>query len=155
MSSIEQNIEKLGLNLPVAGAPAAAYVPFRVHQNTAFISGQLPMIDGALTHTGHVGENVNVEEAQKAAHNCALNLLSQLKAACNGDLGNVTAVIKLEILVAAPKDFTQAHVVANGASELMISVFGEEIGKHARVAYGVSVLPLNAAVEVAATFAVK
>ncbi len=82
-------------------------------------------------------------------------MLAQLKAATNNQLDDVKSVLKLEILVAAPHDFTEPHLVANGASELIVNVFGEEVGAHARVAYGVSVLPMNAPVEVAATFALK
>ena len=155
MSSISSRLQELGVELPQAAAPAAAYVPFRVEGKTVYISGQLPLLGGSLAKEGRVGEGVSLEEAQEIARTCALNVLAHLKSATEGDLDKVKSVLKLEILVAAPQSFTEPHLVANGASDLMLSVFGEEVGKHARVAYGVSVLPMNAPVEVAATFALK
>lgn len=149
--SIESRLEELNINLPESVAPAAAYVPYKVSGNQVVISGQLPLVDGKPFKTGHLGNDVSVEDGQATAKVCAINVLSHLKAACGGDLEKVTQAVKLEILVAATPDFTEPHVVANGASQLIIDVFGDK-GKHARVAYGVSTLPMGVAVEVAATF---
>ncbi len=155
MSNTEARLNEAGIILPTLTSPAvAAYVPYKISGNAIYISGQLPLVDGKITCSGHLGDNVTIEEGKKAAHICALNILALLKDACGGNLDNVRNTIKLEILVAANKDFTEAHIVANGASELILTVLGDEVGKHARVAYGVSTLPLGAAVEVAAIFEV-
>lgn len=152
---VEQRLEQKGITLPQVSAPAAAYVPFTVSGNTVFISGQLPFKDGELFKTGILGKDVSLEEGQETAKVCALNVLAHLKNACGGDLNKVSKALKLEILVAATPDFTDPHVVANGASQLILDAFGEEKGKHARVAYGVSTLPMGVAVEVAATFEIN
>ncbi len=154
MSDIETRLSDAGLELPELSAPAAAYVPTRTVGNIVTVSGQLPFKEGELFKTGHLGNDVTIEEGQAAAAICAINALSHLKNACDGDLTKVKSVVKLEILVAATPDFTDAHIVANGASSAVVTAFGDEIGAHARVAYGVAVLPLGAAVEVAATFEV-
>lgn len=152
MSAIQQRINEHAITIPEASPlPAALYVPYTISGNQVLISGQLPFQDGELVHTGLVGKDISLEEGQATARACAVNVVSQLKAACGGDLDKVKRILKLEILVAAPADFDQPHVVANGASQLIKDVFGEEKGAHARVAYGVSVLPMNASVEVAAT----
>jgi enamine deaminase RidA (YjgF/YER057c/UK114 family) len=150
MSAIA-NLEKLNITIPDLAAPAAAYLPFTRSGNIIFVSGQLPFVDGALSHTGHLGDNVTEEQGQQTAYDCAINVIAQLKAALGGDLDKVTKVLKIEILVAATPDFGNAHIVANGASNLIKDVFGDDIGAHARVAYSVAALPMNAAVEVAAT----
>lgn len=151
MGSAAQKIEELNINIPTPAVPAAAYVPYTISGNIVYISGQLPLVDGKPAKTGIVGKDVSLEEAQEVAGVCALNVLGHLKAACGGDLDKAKRIIKLEILVAASQDFTEPHVVANGASNLIKEVFGDEVGAHARVAYGVSVLPMNVPVEVAAT----
>lgn len=152
MAIVANRIEELGIVIPQVTAPAAAYVPYTISGNIVFVSGQLPMKDGKPFKTGHLGKNVSVAEGQEAAKVCALNILAHLKNACGGSLDRVKKTLKLEILVAATPDFTEPHVVANGASQLILDVFGDERGKHARVAYGVATLPLGVAVEVAATF---
>jgi len=152
MSEIEKRISDANINLPVVSAPAAAYLPYTISGNTVYISGQLPMIDGEFTGKGHLGNNVTVEEGQKVARDCALNVVAHLKNAVGGDLEKVKNALKLEILVAATPEFTEPHVVANGASNLVLEIFGKEVGSHARVAYGVATLPFGVAVEVAATF---
>ena len=150
-ASIDARLAELGLSLPVAAAPVAAYVPVVVAGGLAHVSGQLPFIDGQLV-TGRLGEDVALEDGTAAARACGLMILAQLKAA--GLLGKVQRVVKLGAFVSSAATFTDQPKVANGASELMAAVFGES-GKHARSAVGVPVLPLGAAVEVDAIFAVR
>ncbi|QKR98439.1 RidA family protein [Sphingomonas sp. CL5.1] len=142
---IDRKLAELGLSLPEAAAPVAAYVPTVLAGNLLHVSGQLPFRDGKLV-TGRLGENVSVEEGQDAARRCALMLIAQVKAAL-GDLARVKRIVKLGVFVNSHGDFTDQPKVANGASELMVTLFGDA-GKHARSAVGVPVLPLGAAVEV-------
>ncbi len=147
--SIEARLEELGIVLPEAAAPVASYVPVVVQGGFAHVSGQLPFIDGELV-TGRLGEGVSVEAGTAAARACGLMILAQLKAA--GVLEKVERVVKLGGFVSSTADFTDQPKVINGASDLMLDVFGE-IGKHARAAVGVPALPLGAAVEVDAVIA--
>ncbi|MDE8650788.1 RidA family protein [Novosphingobium album (ex Liu et al. 2023)] len=151
-SAIEAKLAELGLVLPAAAAPVAAYVPVVVAGGLAHVSGQLPFIGGQLV-TGRLGESVAVEDGAQAAQACALMILAQLKAAL-GSLDRIERVVKLGAFVSSTGDFTDQPKVANGASELMVAVFGDA-GKHARSAVGVPVLPLGAAVEVDAIVAVR
>lgn len=148
--SIDQRLAELGIRLPEAAAPVAAYRPVIVHANTAYVSGQLPFVGGELV-TGRLGENVSLDEGYAAARACGLMILAQLKAALI-PLDRVAHVVKLGAFVSSTPDFTDQPKVANGASELMFDVFGES-GRHARSAVGVPVLPLGAAVEVDAIVA--
>jgi len=152
MTDPAARLAELGLTLPQPAAPVAAYVPVVVAGNLAHVSGQLPFIDGALV-TGRLGENVTPEQGQAAARACGLMILAQLQAAL-GSLDRVERVVKLGAFVSSTPDFTGQPAVANGASELMVAVFGEA-GRHARSAVGVPVLPLGAAVEVDAIVALK
>ncbi|GGN43873.1 MAG: hypothetical protein CMH85_05820 [Novosphingobium sp.] len=152
MSEIEDRLAKLGLTLPEPAAPVAAYVPVVVAGGMAHVSGQLPFVDGKLV-TGRLGESVSLEDGVVAAQACGVMILAQLKAAL-GSLDRVERVVKLGAFVNSTGDFTDQPKIANGASELMVAVFGE-IGKHARSAVGVPVLPLGAAVEVDAIVAVR
>lgn len=145
-------LAELGLTLPQAAAPVAAYVPTVEAGGLLHVSGQLPFVDGQLVR-GRLGENVTVEQGQAAAQACALMLLAQVKAALGG-FDRVERVVKLGAFIASTADFTDQPKVANGASELMVAAFGEA-GKHARSAVGVPVLPLGAAVEVDAIFALR
>ena len=145
-------LAELGLTLPQAAAPVAAYVPTVEACGLLHVSGQLPFVDGQLVR-GRLGENVTVEQGQAAAQACALMLLAQVKAALGG-FDRVERVVKLGAFIASTADFTDQPKVANGASELMVAAFGEA-GKHARSAVGVPVLPLGAAVEVDAIFALR
>ncbi len=144
-ADIDAKLAELGLALPVAAAPVAAYVPVVVAGGLAHVSGQLPFIDGKLV-TGRLGEDVSLDEGYAAARACGLMILAQLKAAL-GSLERVERVVKLGAFVSSSATFTDQPKVANGASELMAALFGEA-GKHARSAVGVPVLPLGAAVEV-------
>ncbi len=145
-------IEELGIKIPDVASPAAAYVPFVVSDNTVYVSGQLPFEDGKLSHKGLLGKNVSVEEAQIAARNCAINLIACIKEACSGNLAKLDKVLHLQVLVASTPDFNEQHLVANGASDLFVEVFGDERGSHTRAAFGTASLPLGAAVEIAGTF---
>lgn len=148
--SYEARLQELGIVLPDVSPPLASYVPVMVHGDTAFVSGQLPFIDGALV-TGTLGSDVELDHAIAAAHACGLMILAQLRAAL-GSLDKVEKVVKLGGFVASTPDFTDQHKVVNGASDLMAQVFGEA-GRHARAAVGVPSLPLGAAVEVDAVVA--
>ncbi|MEY4159605.1 MAG: hypothetical protein RLZZ136_226 [Pseudomonadota bacterium] len=151
-TTIEARLTALGLTLPQAAAPVAAYVPVVIAGGLAHISGQLPFIDGQLV-TGRLGEDVALDHGIAAAQACGLMILAQLKAAL-GSLDRVERVVKLGAFVNSTAAFTDQPKIANGASELMVAVFGEA-GKHARSAVGVPVLPLGAAVEIDAIVAVK
>jgi enamine deaminase RidA (YjgF/YER057c/UK114 family) len=149
--TVENRLKELGIKLPEAAAPVASYTPIVVHDGLAYVSGQLPFVDGALK-TGRLGENVSLDEGLEAARACGLMILAQLKAA--GLLEKVERVIKLGAFVSSTADFTDQPKVANGASDLMFDVFGDK-GRHSRAAVGVPVLPLGAAVEVDAVIAVS
>ena len=129
-------------------------MPYVVTNNLVFISGQLPFINGKLTIKGKVGENVTIDDAIKMSEACAKALLSQLKAACNGNLDKVKKVIKLGGFVASSPDFTDQPKVINGASDLIVNIFGDK-GKHARFAVGVAALPLNVPVEMDGVFEIE
>ncbi|MBO9498707.1 MAG: RidA family protein [Novosphingobium sp.] len=148
---IEGRLAELGIALPEPAAPVAAYVPAVEAGGLLHVSGQLPFVDGVLVK-GRLGEDTEIGEGYDAARACGLMLLAQAKAAL-GSLDRVTRVVKLGAFVNSTPDFTDQPKVANGASELMAEVFGDA-GKHARAAVGVPALPLGAAVEVDAIFAV-
>lgn len=152
MSDIDTRLADLGLTLPQAAAPVAAYVPVVEAGGLAHVSGQLPFVDGKLV-TGQLGEDVSIDAGTEAAQACAVMILAQLKAAL-GSLDRVERIVKLGVFINSAGTFTDQPKVANGASELMVAVFGEA-GKHARSAVGVPVLPLGAAVEVDAIVAVR
>ena len=146
MSTPEERLAELGLSVPAVAAPVAAYVPALRTGPYVYTSGQLPLRDGSLLHTGKVGAQVDLEAAKECAQLCALNALAAIRAQV-GELSAVTRVVKVVGFVASAADFTGQPQVVNGASELLGSVFGEA-GQHARSAVGVAVLPLDAPVEV-------
>lgn len=148
MNSIEIRLKELGLDLPVAAAPVANYVPYVQSGNLIFISGQISKID-EMTVEGRLGEDLSVEEGQLAAKLSALNLLAQMKAACDGDLTRVKRIVKLGGFVQATPSATQADIpkIINGCSDIMVAVFGDA-GKHARFAVSAPSLPLDVAVEI-------
>lgn len=148
---IESRLRELGIALPQAAAPAANYVPFVISANLLFVSGQLPMEAGKIAVAGTLGDSVSLEDGQKAARLCAINIIAQARAAL-GDLDRVRGIVRLGGFVASANGFTDQSKVVNGASDLMVAVFGEA-GRHARVAVGVNVLPLGAAVEIDAIIA--
>ncbi|TAN14221.1 MAG: RidA family protein [Rhizobiaceae bacterium] len=144
--TIEMRLKALGITLPPAAAPAANYVPFTRAGNLLFVSGQLPLKDGKLVSTGLLGRDLDVAAGKEAARQCAINILAQAKAAA-GSLDKVRSVLRISVLVASTPDFTEQHLVGNGASDLLAEVLGDA-GKHSRVAVGMASLPLNASVEV-------
>ena len=148
MTTPEERLDALGITLPSAPPPAAAYVPTVQTGSLLFVSGQIAARDGQLVAEGRVGAEVDRDTAVDCARACAVNVIAQCKDAL-GDLSRVARVVKLVVLVAATPDFTEPHLVANGASELLGEVFGE-VGQHARSALGVAVLPRNSPVEVEA-----
>lgn len=153
MSQIEERLAELGITLPVPNPPVANYVPFVRHGDLIHISGQVS-VDASGGIRGVVGEDVDAETAKRAARLCGINLISQMKAACGGHLGRVHQIIKLGGFVQAGPAFFDIPQVVNGASDLMVEVFGDA-GRHARSAVGVYRLPLNFAVEVDAVVAVS
>lgn len=150
--SIEARLAELGITLPQAAAPVAAYVPVVEAGGLAYVSGQVSFVDGVLVK-GRLGEDVSLEAGIEAAQGCGLMILAQLKAAL-GSLDRVERVVKLGAFINSTANFTDQPKVANGASELMVAVFGDA-GKHARSAVGVPSLPLGVAVEVDAIVAVR
>ena len=150
--TIDAKLAELGLILPAAAAPVAAYVPVVIAGGLAHVSGQLPFVDGKLV-TGRLGEDVSLEAGTEAAKACGLMILAQLKAAL-GSLDRIERIVKLGAFINSTATFTDQPKVANGVSELMAAVFGDA-GKHARSAVGVPVLPLGAAVEIDAIVALK
>lgn len=148
--SVDARLRELGIVLPDAAAPVASYRPVVTHGDLAYVSGQLPFIDGVLKK-GRLGENMNLSEGMEAARACGVMILAQLREA--GLLERVGQIIKLGAFVSSTPAFTDQPKVANGASDLMFEVFGEK-GRHARAAVGVSILPLGAAVEVDAVIAI-
>ena len=152
MNDIDAKLSELGLFLPEPAAPVANYAPYVVSGGHVYISGQVSIgADGLIT--GKLGAGLTVEQGQMAAHACAVNLLAQLKSACDGDLSRVRRVVKLGVFVNCTPDFIDQPRVANGASDLMVAVFGDR-GRHSRAAVGAPSLPLDAAVEIDGVFAI-
>jgi enamine deaminase RidA (YjgF/YER057c/UK114 family) len=144
---IEGTLAELGLELPPAPKAVASYMPVRLQGDLAYVSGQIPVVDGAMLHPGHLGAEVTVEQGQEAAKRCALQAVSALREAL-GSLDRVRGIVQVTVFVASSPGFTEQPKIANGASDLLVEVFGEP-GKHARAAVGVVELPLGAPVEVA------
>lgn len=152
--SVESRLAARNIVLPEAAAPAANYLPYVISGSLLFISGQLPMENGAMYATGLLGRDVDVAKGQRAAELCAINILAQAKAALGGDLERIVRVVKLGGFVASESSFTEQHLVINGASNLIAEILGDA-GKHARAAVGTASLPLNAAVEVDAIIEIR
>ena len=144
--SLKEKIESLGLTLPVAALPIAAYVPAVKTGNLVFVAGQLPLVDGKIVKEGKVGKEVTSEEAKEMAQVCALNALAAI--ALVADIDQIERIIRVGGFVNGIPGFFAIPPIINGASELFIKLFGEVNGKHARTAIGVAELPLNAPVEV-------
>jgi enamine deaminase RidA (YjgF/YER057c/UK114 family) len=145
MGAVEMKLNQLGLNLPDAPKPVAAYIPAKQTGNLVFTAGQLPMVNGELISKGLLGQDVEIDEANKAARICTLNALAAIKGVI-GDLDRIKQIVRVVGYVGSVPTFTQQPAVVNGASELLLEIFGEN-GKHARSAVGMAVLPLNASVE--------
>ena len=144
--SFYEKLNALNIELPVVAAPVAAFVMFVQSGNTVYLSGHLAKRDGKIW-AGQLGKDISVEEGKLAARGIAIELIATLQAACGGDLNRVKRIVKVMSLVNSTPDFTDQHLVANGASELLAEVFGEQ-GKHARSAFGVAQIPLGACVEI-------
>ena len=152
--TIDKKLAELGIILPEPAAPVANYVPFVRTGNFMVVSGQICFgADGKLVAKGKLGAGVSIEDGQKAARACAINLLAQIKAGL-GDLDKVARVVRLGGFINSAPDFIDGPKVMNGASDLMVAVFGDK-GKHARSTVGVAALPVDAAVEVEGTFEVS
>jgi enamine deaminase RidA (YjgF/YER057c/UK114 family) len=152
-SEFENKIVQLGYNLPEAINPLASYIPAKQTGNLVFTAGQLPMVNGELISKGLLGQDVEIDEANKAARICTLNALAAIKGVI-GDLDRIKQIVRVVGYVASVPTFTQQPAVVNGASELLLEIFGD-YGKHARSAVGMAVLPLNASVEIELTVEVE
>ena len=148
MSMIEERLKSLNIVLPPAPAPAANYVPYVITKKLIFVSGQIPLIDGEMV-TGKVGKDTEVETAVKAARACGLAIISQLREATNSKLDSISRIVKLGGFVHCIDTFTKQPEIINGASDLMVEVFGEK-GKHSRFAVGTNSLPRGVVVEIEA-----
>jgi enamine deaminase RidA (YjgF/YER057c/UK114 family) len=151
--SIKEKIESLGLTLPVAALPVAAYVPAVKTGNLVFVAGQLPLVDGKIVKEGKVGKEVTPEEAKEMAQVCALNALAAI--ALVADIDQIERIVRVGGFVNGIPGFFAIPPIINGASELFIKLFGEVNGKHARTAIGVAELPLNAPVEIEVIVQIK
>ena len=146
MSEVEQRLSELGLTLPEVATPAGSYLPAMISGNLVFTAGQIPLIEGKLMATGKLGAEITVEYGAEIAQRCALNALAAVKSVI-GDLDRVKQIVKIVGFVSSVPEFTAQPSVINGASEFLQQVFGDA-GQHARSAVGVSVLPLDAPVEI-------
>jgi enamine deaminase RidA (YjgF/YER057c/UK114 family) len=153
MGKVENRLSELGLLLPEAPKPVAAYIPAKQAGKLVFTAGQLPMVNGELISKGFLGQEVAIEDANKAARVCTLNALAAIKGVI-GDLDRIKQIVRVVGYVASIPTFTQQPSVVNGASELLLEIFGNA-GKHARSAVGMAVLPLNASVEIELTVEVE
>lgn len=149
--AIDARLQELGIELPEAAAPAANYVPYVVSGNQVFVAGQITIHNGEIQYVGKLGRDYGVEDGEAAAKLCALNIIAQVKAACGGDLDRVVRCVRLGGFVNSTADFTDQPEVVNGASNLMVEVFGDK-GKHSRAAVSAASLPRGVAVEVDAVF---
>jgi enamine deaminase RidA (YjgF/YER057c/UK114 family) len=147
MTTIAQRLQSLGITLPAVATPAAAYVPFVRTGSLVFLSGHIAKKDGK-PWVGQLGLTMATEQGQAAARAIGIDLLGTLQAAVGGDLGKVRRIVKLMSLVNSTPTFTEQHLVTNGCSQLMIDVFGAEIGGHARSAFGVAQIPMGSCVEI-------
>lgn len=149
---VEERLNELGITLPEAPVPLAAYCPWIKTGNLLFVSGQLPLVNGKLAYSGKAGKDLDLNAARQAARVVAVNGLAQAKAAL-GSLNKISKCVRIGGFINSSPGFTEQPAVLNGASELLVEVLGEK-GRHARAAVGVSELPLNAAVEVEFIFEV-
>ena len=153
MSNIDDKLKSMGIILPDAPSPAANYIPFIIKKNIIYISGQIPFWNGDILYKGKVGREIDIDTGKKAARTCALNIISVLKQSIN-NLDMITKCIKLGVFVNSTADFENQPEIANGASDLIVEVFGE-LGKHTRFAVGSNSLPMNISVEIDATIKLK
>jgi enamine deaminase RidA (YjgF/YER057c/UK114 family) len=153
-ANLAEKLTQMGINLPDVKPPAANYVPCTISGNMLIVSGQLPMMDGKMQYVGKVGREFSIEEGQDCARICGINILAHVRNTLGGDFSRVKRLVRMGIFVNSPDDFTDHPQVANGVSDMMVNLFGEN-GHHARFAVGVCGLPFGVAVEVDATFELK
>ena len=151
---VDARIAAAGIEIPDAPSPAANYVPYVIAGNMVFVSGQVPFVGADRQFIGKVGKDFTLEEGQAAARVVALNIIAQVRAACDGDLDRVVACVKLGGFVNCTPDFVKLPLVINGASDLMVEVFADK-GRHARFAVGAPALPFDVAVEIDAIFEIS
>lgn len=149
--NIDARLQELGIALPEGNAPAANYLPYAVTGNLLYVSGQICKRDGKILISGRVGEDCTPEKGKEAARICALNVLAQAKAACGGDLNRIKRCVRLGVFVQSADDFHGQPQVANGASDVIVDIFGDA-GRHVRAAVGCNALPSDTAVEIDAIF---
>ncbi|MGI9464040.1 MAG: RidA family protein [Aestuariivirgaceae bacterium] len=154
MGQIDERLAELGVEIPTPAVPVANYLGWVRTGNLVFTAGQVTVKDGEFLHQGKVGAEISVGEAAEAAKLCAINIIAQVKQACDGDLDKVKRIVKLVGFVNGVPEFTEHPTVINGASDFMVEVFGDK-GKHARSAVGAGSLPLNIAVEIEAVVEVE
>ena len=154
MHIFEENIKKLDLKIPDLPAPLANYVPYKVSDNTVYVSGQGPVIDGKIIYSGKVGNEISQEEGVKAAELCCINIIAALKSSINGDWNRLDSFLKLGGFVNCDNNFTDHPKIINGASDLLVNIFGDK-GRHTRFAVGSNALPLNISVEIDAIIKIK
>lgn len=154
MNTIEQNIKNAHYILPEVAAPVAKYLPYVKIDNRIIVSGQISRDETGNLIVGKAGENCDIQTAAHAAHRCALYLVAIAKQACDGDLSKIKKVVKLSGFVNSTPDFKDHPQIVNGASETMVTIFGDDIGMHARAAVGMSSLPLGVVVEIEAEFSI-
>ena len=154
MHIFEENIKKLDLKIPDLPSPLANYVPYKVSDNTVYVSGQGPVIDGKIIYSGKVGNEISQEEGVKAAELCCINIIAALKSSINGDWNRLDSFLKLGGFVNCDNNFTDQPKIINGASDLLVNIFGDK-GRHSRFAVGSNSLPLNISVEIDAIIKIK
>ena len=152
--SAEENLKKLNIQIPLAPKPVGAYVAYKKINNLVYISGQLSLKSNGNLIKGKIGSDLTIDQGQEAAQVCAINIISQIKSACDGDLNKVKNCIKITGYVNSKDDFFDQPKIINGASELLVKIFDEN-GKHSRAAISVNSLPLGAAVEIEAIFEIN
>ena len=150
-SAIDAKLQALGVNLPTPAASVANYVGYVTTGSLVFVSGQLPLEDGKVAVSGHLGKNVAIEDGYRAARICAINLLAQLKAATDGNLDRIKKVVRLTGFISSTPDFTEQSKIINGASDFLVEVLGDA-GRHARISISVAAMPMGAAGEVEGVF---
>ena len=154
MHIFEENIKKLDLIIPEMPTPMANYVPFKVAGNTVYVSGQGPVVDGKIIYSGKVGKEISEEDGIKAAELCCINIVSALKTSLDGDWDRLETFLKLGAFVNCDENFSDQPKIINGASDLLVSIFGDK-GRHARFAVGSNSLPFNISVEIDAIIKIK